>query len=557
VFTNITDVQGVLCALEQSSIISITDDKGFFTYVSPSFCNISKYSEEELLGKLHPVFGSDIHSDIYFKEMWRTIRQGKVWKGEVHIRAKDDAEYWMDASIIPFLDDQEERYRFIAIQTDITERKKAEKMIYQMAHFDPLTQLPNRTLFQDKLADALEDAKRSGNQIGVMFIDLDRFKKINDTLGHSTGDILLKEVAKRLSGCLRSDDCVSRLGGDEFVVFLNRTTRKEAEKIAQRLIVSISNPVLMEHLELCVTPSIGISMYPDDAEHMELLLRNADAAMYLAKEKGRDNFQFFTEKLHQTLAKKLKLESELRKALDRDQFTLYYQPKINLGTGRIMGMEALIRWQHPELGLVPPNQFLPLAEESGLIVPIGEWVIRTACKQAKAWHEAGHLHLTMAINLSLRQFMQNNLTDMIAGILRETGLAPALLEVEITEGMAIDVNYTMRVLERLKSLGVSISIDDFGRGFNSLSSLGQFPIDRLKIDQSFFHNLNRSNQVIVKTIIDMAYTMNIDVIAEGVETQEHVDFLKGQKCMELQGYFYSKPLPQEEADALILRGVTF
>lgn len=556
-FTNFTDVQGVLSALEQSSIISITDDKGFITYVSPSFCNISQYSQEELLGKPHRVVGSEFHSDMYFKEMWGTITQGKVWKGEIQNRAKDGTEYWVDVSIVPFLNDQGDRYQYISIQADITERKKAEEIIYHMAHFDPLTQLPNRALFQDKLIKAMEDAKSDEDkQIGVMFIDLDRFKNINDTLGHSTGDVLLKEVAKRLSGCLRSKDCVSRQGGDEFVIFLNHTTRKEVEKIAQRLIVSISNPVILEHLELCVTPSIGISMFPDDAENLEQLLRNADAAMYLAKEKGRYNYQFFTEELHQTLAKKLKLESELRKALDSDQFTLYYQPKINLGTGQIMGMEALIRWEHLELGLVPPTQFLPLAEESGLIVPIGEWVIRTACKQAKDWQEAGHSQLTMAVNLSLRQFIQNNLIETIADILRETGLSPAFLEVEITEGMAIDVNYTMRVLKQLKNLGVNISIDDFGRGFNSLSSLGQFPIDRLKIDQSFFQNLNRSNQVIVKTIIDMAHTMNIDVIAEGVETQEHVDFLKGQRCKESQGYFYSKPLPKKEATALILHGIT-
>jgi len=305
-------------------------------------------------------------------------------------------------------------------------------------------------------------------------------------------------------------------------------------------------------LELYITPSSGISMYQDDGETVEKLIKHADAAMYLAKECGKNNHQFYTKELQQATLKKLKLETDLRKALEKNQLILYYQPKINIITGKIIGTEALIRWDHPKLGIVSPDQFIPLAEETGLIVPIGEWVIRSACKQAKIWQDEGHPNLTIAVNISLRQFMQNNLHEVIGEILDETGLTPEYLELEITESMALDVNCTMRVLKRIKSLGVSISIDDFGTGYSSLSYLSQFPIDRLKIDQSFVRNLNSSNQAIIKSIIDIAHNLNIEVIAEGVETEEHVNFLHGQMCKEAQGYYFSKPLPNHEIDQILM-----
>ncbi|MFI8715953.1 putative bifunctional diguanylate cyclase/phosphodiesterase [Brevibacillus brevis] len=365
------------------------------------------------------------------------------------------------------------------------------------------------------------------------------------------GDVLLQAVANRLICCLRKEDSVSRLGGDEFAIFLTGVTHREAGEIAQRIITSMSESITLDHIEIFITPSIGISMYPDDGDDIEALLKHADVAMYLAKEQGKNNYQFFSEELHQVLAKKLQLERELRKALDEKQFTLHYQPKIHLQTGQIIGMEALIRWDHPDLGLIPPIQFIPIAEETGLIVPLGEWVMRTACQQTKAWQEAGFTQLAVAVNISLRQFMQNNLIEMITSILEETGLAPQYLELEITESMALNVDYTIGILNRLKALGVSISIDDFGTGYSSLSYLSQFPIDRLKIDQSFLRNLNPQNQAIIKTIIHMAHNMKIAVIAEGVETHEHVDFLKEQLCNEVQGYFYSKPLPTKEIDSFL------
>ncbi|WP_188067963.1 EAL domain-containing protein [Brevibacillus brevis] len=669
------DLHDIKNALDESSIVAITDDKGVITYVNDKFCEISRYEVDELVGNTHRVINSRYHSKSFFKLMWETIKQGRVWKGEVKNRAKDGTEYWMNTTIVPFLDDRGVPYQFVSIRTDITdrieaeaalaealqndfrrtvqnlqncvfkivtdqrgnitytlcegkiaealgltsermlrktsyeifpyevaeqmesyfrrafagesvtfeiklsgndyyitlspieengeivemvgsmiditERKKAEETIRYMAHYDSLTNLPNRTLFHEKLAEAMLKAKQKDEKIGVMFIDLDRFKNINDTLGHSIGDVLLQAVANRLICCLRKEDSVSRLGGDEFAIFLTGVTHREAGEIAQRIITSMSESITLDHIEIFITPSIGISMYPDDGDDIEALLKHADAAMYLAKEQGKNNYQFFSEELHQVLAKKLQLERELRKALDEKQFTLHYQPKIHLQTGQIIGMEALIRWDHPDLGLIPPIQFIPIAEETGLIVPLGEWVMRTACQQTKAWQEAGFTQLAVAVNISLRQFMQNNLIEMITSILEETGLAPQYLELEITESMALNVDYTIRILNRLKALGVSISIDDFGTGYSSLSYLSQFPIDRLKIDQSFLRNLNPQNQAIIKTIIHMAHNMKIAVIAEGVETHEHVDFLKEQLCNEVQGYFYSKPLPTKEIDSFL------
>lgn len=671
------DLNDIKNALDESSIVAITDEKGVITYVNDKFCEISRYDMHELVGNTHRVINSRYHSKSFFKLMWETIRQGRVWKGEVKNRAKNGSEYWMNTTIVPFLDDRGMPYQYVSIRTDITdrieaeaalaealqndfrrtvqnlqncvfkivtdargnitytlcegkiaeelgltsekmmrktayeifsrevaeqlethfrkafdgetvtfelqlsgndyyitlspleengtivevvgsmiditERKKAEEMIRYMAHYDSLTNLPNRTLFHDELTKALLKAKHRDENIGVLFIDLDRFKNINDTLGHSIGDVLLKAVANRLLGSLRKGDSVSRLGGDEFAIFLTDISRKEAGDIAQRIIANMSESITLEHIEIFITPSIGISMFPDDGQDIEALLKNADAAMYLAKEQGKNNYQFFTEELHQVLAQKLKLESELRKALDEKQFTLYYQPKVQLDTGQIIGMEALIRWEHPELGIIPPIQFIPIAEETGLIVPLGEWVMRTACRQIKVWHQAGYTTLTVAVNISLRQFMQNNLIEMITSILAETGLSPTYLELEITESMALDVEYTIRVLNRLKGLGIRISIDDFGTGYSSLSYLSQFPLDRLKIDQSFVRHLHSRNEAIVKTIIDMAHNMKIAVLAEGVETQEQVDFLKAQRCNEVQGYYYSKPLPANEIDSLLTR----
>lgn len=438
---------------------------------------------------------------------------------------------------------------------DITERKEAEKLIYQMAHYDPLTDLPNRTLFNKELSNELERAKAKDESIAILFMDLDRFKVINDTLGHSYGDRLLRAVADRLRAVVHHENSlISRLGGDEFTFFFPDTTREEAGQIAEQLLEAMSEPFALEHMNIYVTPSIGISMYPDDGDEIEVLLKNADSAMYHAKERGKNNYQFFSERTYQQASLKLRLESELYRALEQNQLVLEYQPVVDLERERIAGFEALIRWEHPELGRISPMQFIPMAEETGLIVPIGEWVLREACRQTKQWHDQGMDHLSIGVNISWRQFVSHDFCDTVERILEETGLDPQYVELEITESVAHDADYAIRMLERLKQLGVTISIDDFGTGYSSLSYLSKFPIDRLKIDQSFIRDLNDGNRAIIKTIIDMAHNMNISVVAEGVEIEEHLDFLKVLRCPKVQGYYFSKPLKVEAAEQLLKQG---
>lgn len=435
----------------------------------------------------------------------------------------------------------------VASKIEITERKKAEELIRYMAHYDPLTSLPNRMSFTIELQKTIERAEQEQNQIAVLFIDLDRFKMINDTMGHSKGDELLQQVAQRLHHSLPQHGYVSRQGGDEFTLFLDYADRTGAAELALSITKQLSAPFTLNEVEVYISPSIGISMYPDDGLLIDQLLKCADAAMYQAKEEQKSTYCFFNEDLHQKISNRLELERDLRRAAELGELELWYQPKVNLSNNHLIGMEALLRWRHPVHGLVAPGMFIHIAEETNLIIPIGEWVLREACSQMKLWLEAGITDITVAVNISFQQFSDYEFPELVARLLQEIELPPQYLELEITESVAQNAKHAICALTKIKELGVSVSIDDFGTGYSSLSSLSQFPIDRLKIDQSFVRNLNANNQAIIRSIIDIANHMNITVIAEGVETLEQVHFLQQHCCQEAQGYYYSKPLPKQQA----------
>lgn len=439
-------------------------------------------------------------------------------------------------------------------------QRRVEAMIRHQASHDQLTGLPNRLLFNEKLSLALATAHQNAEMLAVIFLDLDRFKNVNDTLGHPVGDLLLQAVSQRLTNCLRAGDSIARWGGDEFTVLLyNLNSREEATKICQLIIQSLSSPFDFDGLELYTKASLGIALAPYDGEDAETLLKNADAAMYKAKQKGRNNYQFYTRAIGSKVSEDLNLENHLYKALKKSEFVLHYQPQINLNTGKIVGMEALIRWQHPERGLISPDRFIPLAEETGFICEIDEWVMRTACLQNRAWQLLGLPPMRVAVNLSARQFLQANTVKTIAAILSETELNPEYLEIEITESIAMtDVNFTVSVLQQLQQLGIQISLDDFGTGYSSLWSLKNFPLNNLKIDKSFVADLvnGSSGATIVKVAIALGQGLNLQVIAEGVETAEQLAFLQSLQCDMGQGYFFSKPIPAAAVTQLYLENRT-
>ena len=427
-----------------------------------------------------------------------------------------------------------------------------------LAYHDALTDLPNRTLLMDRLTLALAQARRNEQMLAVMFLDLDQFKVVNDTAGHVEGDKLLQSVSQQLNSVLREGDTVARVGGDEFLLLLPKIEQlTDATEIAERVLTAVGRTRVIVGHEFNISISIGITLFPTDGDDAETLLTNADIAMYQAKEQGKNNFQFFTPAMNTRIQNRLALENDLRHGLERGEFVVYYQPQLNISTGQIVGVEALVRWQHPERGLVLPMEFIPVAEETGLIVPLGEWVLHAACAQIRSWQEAGLPPLRVAVNLSAREFQQGNLIEAVAGVLEETGLAPEFLQLEITEGVSIqDVDFTIKVMGELKEMGVQIAIDDFGTGYSALSYLRRFPIDVVKIDRSFVCDLtiDSTDAEIATTIIVMAHNLGLEVIAEGVETEEQLAFLKQRRCDEMQGYLFSKPVPAEKLEEILVQG---
>jgi diguanylate cyclase (GGDEF)-like protein/PAS domain S-box-containing protein len=543
---------------EQSDeAILITDAQEKIVSVNPAFTRITGYTAAEVIGETPRKFRSGRHDAAFFAKMWEKLLGTGYWQGEVWDRRKDGEIYPKWLSIGSVRDVKGEITHYFSIFTDITDRKRAEGRIHHLAYFDALTGLPNRVQFNRLTDQALMASKRKEGFGAVLFIDLNRFKPINDTLGHVVGDKVLQEVANRFRACLRGADVVCRLGGDEFAVGLFEiASRDHAANVAQKLLAALDDPIVIGGRELKLGAAIGISIFPEDGADTETLLRQADIAMYRAKQTGPDGFAFFSEDMNQRAVDRLNLEAGLRRAIERDELLLHYQPKVNIETGEIIGAEALVRWRHPERGLVPPVEFVPVAEESGLIVHVSNWVLEAACRQIRQWMDEGMPAMHIAVNLSARDF-SSSLPARVQELLERHKIGAEWLELEITEGMLM--HHTAKVvamMDEITALGVALSLDDFGTGYSSLSYLKRFPIDTLKIDRSFVISIpdDADDCAIAGAIVSMSKQLKHNVIAEGVESGDQLAFLKSLGCDEIQGYLFSPPVPAETFAAMVRDG---
>ena len=540
-----------------TSAILITDPAGYIVQANEAFSRVSGYAVRDVLDQVPSMLTVDGQQDSHLRYVLKQLHQRGSWEGEVWLKRRNGEHYPAWVGITAVLDDEGDLASYVCFFTDISERKASEQRIHRLAYYDALTHLPNRTLFQDRLHTALQQAERHKSWVVLMFLDLDRFKPINDSLGHAAGDRMLKDMAERLLDCVDDDDTVARMGGDEFTLLLQpRATREmalnRAIHVAEQILSSLVRPFVLENREFFVTASIGIALSPQDGSELSQLMKNADTAMYHAKERGKNNFQFYQADMNASALERLELESDLRHALEQNEFILYYQPQFSGDGKRLTGAEALLRWRHPQRGLVPPGEFIPVIEELGLVVDVGDWVIAEASRQLKAWHQAKVRVPKVSVNISARQFSDGQLGNRIANILKDTGLPPACLELELTESILMrEVHEAMQILDSLKNLGLSIAVDDFGTGYSSLNYLKQFPIDVLKIDRTFVDGLPEGEQdaQIARAIIAMAHSLNLAVIAEGVETHEQLEFLREHGCDEVQGYLFGRPMPANQFEA--------
>lgn len=542
-------------AVEQSpNTVVITDLEGDIEYINASFTKTTGYTYEEAIGKNMRLLQSGKTPLTAYSVMWGQLKEGKSWVGEFINRRKDKTEYIESIKASPIVNSNGVITHFMALIEDITKQKKSEERIHHLANFDALTALPNRNKLKEQAKYAISIAKRQHGKMGLLFLDIDHFKNINDTLGHTIGDALLITLAKRFRSVLREEDIVSRLGGDEFIFMLPNTDEKGISSVARKLLDIISKPVVIKENELIVTASVGIAIYPTDGTDYETLSKNADTAMYRAKNEGRNSYCFFTEAMQERSARNLKLINALHHALERNELHLVYQPQISLSNNHIIGAEALLRWDHPKFGNILPDEFITLAEDSGLILPIGEWVLRTAVQQAKSWIDDGLSPMIISINLSAVQFRHQRLPELITEILDEVGLPAKYLELELTEAVTmIDPENAYTTMDDLHERGINMSIDDFGTGYSNLNYLKKFNVSKLKIDQSFIHDLHTDpeDKAIVNAIISMAHSLGMKTIAEGVETAEQLHYLQEQGCDEIQGYYYSLPLSAKEFELFI------
>lgn len=530
--------------------IAVVDPSGTIAYVNDSFKKLYGHPESELVGRPWISLHAEAERSRLFREVMARLGESGQWAGASYGLRRTGLAFPEEMSLTRLEDGS-----FVCVVRDVTERAQAEEQIRHLAYHDPLTELPNRLLFRDRLNVALGQSERQGSRLAVLFLDLDRFKVINDSLGHNIGDALLQEVARRVSSVVRDTDTVARLGGDEFTVLLpSLRTQEDAVSIARKILDTIRSPFLLDEKELYVTTSIGISLFPEDGDNADALLKNADTAMYQAKENGRNNIQSFNALVNARTLERLALENGLRRGLARGEFELHYQPIFDLRSGAVHGCEALLRWNHPEAGLIPPGNFIRLAEETGLMVPIGSWVLNEATRQAASWHRDGYPGLSVAVNVSGAQIQRADFNERVRTAIDESGIEPALLEIEITESYAMeDPATSVATLQDLKALGVSISVDDFGTGYSSLSYLKRFPIDTLKIDASFVRDMHEDPDTaeIVNAIIAMGHNLRLAIVAEGVELEEQRQRLIENRCDRAQGYLYATPLKAADFEKLL------
>jgi diguanylate cyclase (GGDEF)-like protein/PAS domain S-box-containing protein len=546
-----------LAAIEASMDgIAILEKEGRYVYLNHAHAEIYGYEDhKELVGKTWRIFYGPEEITRFEESILPELRCKGQWRGRALGKKRDGSSFPQDVSLTLVQGEW-----LVCIVRDITEQKQKEALLARIAYYDALTGLPNRLLFNESVGRAMSDVRDRKRFLAIMFIDLDRFKTINDTLGHNTGDSLIHSVAQRLKSCVLKDDVVTRFGGDEFIIlFPNLVRVQDAAALAQKIIRALSRSFVLEGRELFITASIGISIYPMDGDDIETLVKNADCAMYFAKEQGRNNYQFYTTSMNAKGLEMLALENSLRKAVERQEFVLYYQPQVALETGKISGVEALLRWRHPQWGILPPKEFIALAEETGIIVPLGKWMMHAACAQIRKWQTAGLTSGRLAVNLSMRQFRDKALIETINNMLKETGLDPTQLELELTESIIMqDPAATIATLRELSATGIHLAIDDFGTGYSSLNYLKYLPLSRLKIAQAFVSGIvmDPNDKAIAKAIIALAHNLNMKVIAEGVETVEQLEFFRTHKCDEVQGYLFSEPLPAEEFERILRKQST-
>jgi diguanylate cyclase (GGDEF)-like protein/PAS domain S-box-containing protein len=534
--------------------VLVTDEQGLIVHVNRAFMAITGYQREEVLGDRPNRFKSGRHDAQFYRVMYEALMEKGHWSGEIWNRRKSGEIYPQWQNIRRVCDDAGQTSHFVAVFSDLTAIKRSEQELQQLAHYDPLTGLPNRLLFTDRAAQALTYAGSSKRGCALLLIDLDHFKNINDSLGHNVGDQVLKAVAERLKGLFDSGMTLARLGGDEFALLQENCQQvMQAAGLAQRVLDAMKEPFVLDSHPLFISASVGISLFPSDAQSAEQLLRNADSALFKAKSDGREGYALYTEELTAHAQQRVELASELRRAIDRHELRVFYQPVHDLESSRILGVEALVRWQHPERGMVSPGEFIPIAEQSGLIGEIDGWVLNTACRQMCDWLAAGVEVSFVAVNVSSRLFSRGDLDRQVAEVLRETGLDPAYLELEVTESAVMeDPEQAIEQLHRLRELGISLAIDDFGTGYSSLLRLKRMPVQKLKIDQGFVAGLpsDEDDIAIVRVIIALAQSMGMNVLAEGIEHADQAGFLLANGCELGQGYWFARPMPAEQIDWL-------